>query len=289
MRIACNACGKDSADLLIEKDGFDVVRCRGCSLIYVGNPPDDAQRARMYSFEAGYHKELKDDQASEAFHAREAAMNLAVLRRHVQNGRLLDIGCSTGLFLKAARAIGWAGQGLEYSPDSSRIAREVEGLNVKTGELTEDTYAPHSFDVVTMWDVIEHVPDPRRTLQLISRIVAPGGLLVLKTPDADGLFPRWSLMLAARLRYWRHAEPPGHLFQFSTRTLSAMAEAAGFEVLARHSQRIPVTYSFGPASAWFRSLKWAAYCAIFVPLAWIGPWLGSGDDIVIVLRRPVAA
>ena len=283
--VACNACGQAGFSLLLRKDGYDMVRCDDCGLIRVANPPTDEQRSKLYSFEAGYHTSLVDDAASVAFHKREAALNLRVLRRFARAGRLLDIGCSTGLFLQAARAVGWVGQGLEYSPNSSQIAREQHRLDVKTGELQSGTYPEESFDVVTMWDVIEHVPDPYATLVQIHRILAAGGQVLLKTPNADGLYPRLSLRLAARLGFWGHAEPPGHLFQFSVSTLSRLAERAGFRVVDVCHQRIPISYSFGTPRGWFRSARWAAYCALFMPVAWVGPWLRQGDDQVLVLRK----
>ncbi len=282
---ACNGCRAPNPTSLLVKEGYELVRCGRCGLISVANPPNDEQRSRLYSFDAGYHASLVDDAASVAFHEREAALNLRVLRRFASGGRLLDIGCSTGLFLRVARAIGWNAQGLEYSPDSSRIAREQHGLDVKTGELLADTYPAGSFDVVTMWDVIEHVPDPYTTLVRIRGILAADGQVLLKTPNADGLYPRLSLRLAQRLGFWGHAEPPGHLFQFSVQSLSRMAERAGFRVVAVVHQRIPVTYSFGTPRSWFRSAKWAAYCALFMPMAWLGPWLRQGDDQVLVLKK----
>lgn len=267
------------------EDGFDLVSCQGCGLVFVANPPTDEERARLYSFKAGYHQTLTSDEAARVLHEREAAANLKVLHRYANSGRLLDIGCSTGLFLKAARDAGWPGQGLEYSADSARVAIEVHGLEVRCGELRADTYAKGSFDVVTMWDVIEHVPDPSGTIRLLREILAPKGLLVLKTPNAGGLYPALSRLLASRLGFWGHVEPPGHLYQFSDATLTRMLFDAGFEVVAVRQQRIPVTYSFGAAAQWFRSLKWAVYCAAFLPLAILGPWVGRGDDMVLVARR----
>lgn len=282
--IACNCCGGNNSVLLIEKSGFEVVRCRSCHLIYVKNPPTDEQRSRLYSFDAGYHTDLHREETSRAFHERESIANLKILLKHVSSGSLLDIGCSTGLFLKAAREIGWSGEGLEYSQDTARIAREENGICVTAGELKSSTFAINSFDVVTMWDVLEHVSDPLHTLRLIRDIITPTGWLIVKTPDADGLFPSLSLKLAKLLGYWGHAEPPGHLYQFSTQTLGSMVELAGFEVVARHSRRIPLTYSFGPVRTWVRSVKWAAYCAFFLPIAWLAPYLGVGDDVVLVCR-----
>ncbi len=278
----CNLCHATALSPLFEKDGFLLVRCQACGLVCVGNPPDDEQRAKLYSFESGYHQELGDDAVSIAFHREEARRNLAVLARHARPARLLDIGCSSGLFLAAARTAGWQVRGLEYSPDSARMAREQHGLDVVTGELSADTFAPGSFDVVTMWDVVEHLPDPARTLELAAPLLAPGGLLVLKTPNIDGIYPQASLAVAGKLGFWGHPEPPGHLYQFSQSTLSRMVERAGFGVSAVHHQRIPIAYSFGDLRGWFRSAKWLAYCVAFAPLAIAGPWVRQGDDLVLV-------
>lgn len=283
--MSCNVCSGSAIEHLLTKNGFDLAACATCGLIFVTNPPDDSERARLYSFEAGYHEGLSRDPPAVALHQHEAMANLAVLQRHRRSGRLLDIGCSTGLFLMQANAAGWQGEGLEYSEDSARIATARNGLKVRSGELRKDTYASGSFDVVTMWDVIEHVPDPKATLAMVSDVVAPGGLLVLKTPNADGLYPRASLKVADRLGFWGHAEPPGHLYQFSDKTLRRLVDDAGFEVLAVHHQRIPIAYSFGNVAGWFRSLKWMLYCAMFIPVALLGPLLRRGDDMVLVARQ----
>lgn len=283
--IACNLCGTTDPTLLIVKDGFRVLRCRQCSLVFIGNPPDQHFLSQHYSFEAGYHRELESNPASVEFHAAEARRNLALLSRHRQGGTLLDIGCSTGLFLAKARAAGWVVRGIEYSADSAQVARTAHGLDVISGALQADSFAAAAFDVVTLWDVLEHVPDPQSTLRLAATLLKPGGLLVVKTPNVDGLYPRWSLKALPYAGFWGHPEPPGHLFQFSVRTLHRMVCAANLEPVGVSHARIPLNYSFGTVAQWCRSLKWAAYCLAFIPVAWVGPALRSGDDITLVARR----
>lgn len=284
--ISCNLCGGASAVPLFSKDGFDLVRCAGCELVFVGNPPRNDELQKLYSFEHGYQKELVEDPISTGFHREEAVRNLALLQNHARPGRLLDVGCSTGLFLSAARQAGWQARGVEYSADSSRVAREVYGQDVVTGALEPGMFEPGSFDVVTFWDVIEHVPDPVHTLGVAAQLLAPGGLMVLKTPNVDGLYPKASLALAHRLGFWGHPEPPGHLFQFSEKTLGRLAARAGLQPRTTVHQRIPLSYSFGAPREWLRSAKWAAYCAVFLPMAVAGPWLGRGDDIALVAAKP---
>ena len=283
--IACNLCGAFDSKTLVVKDGFRVARCRHCSLVYVGNPPDQEYLGRHYSFEAGYHEELKSNSASVDLHDAEARRNLALLNGYRQGGTLLDIGCSTGLFMAKARAAGWSVCGCEYSDDSAAVARAKHGLDVVSGALQPDCFAAGSFDVVTLWDVLEHVPDPQSLLRLAATLLKADGLLVVKTPNVDGLYPRWSLKALPYAGFWGHPEPPGHLFQFSARTLARMVLATGLTPVGITYARIPLRYSFGSVGQWFRSFKWAAYCLAFIPLALAGPALRSGDDMTLVARR----
>ena len=284
-QVVCNVCGSASREAVWTKDGYRLVRCRSCGLLYIENPPSSEELRAHYSFAAGYHKGLAADGADVVVHADEARANLSVLNQNAQSGRLLDIGCSTGLFLAVALQAGWDARGLEYSADSARVARERHGLEVEQGELLSGRYAPALFDVVTMWDVIEHMPDPRAALRVVHEILKPGGLFVAKTPNADGIYPRASLAVAGLAGLWGHPEPPGHLYQFSVTTLGRLLRDCGFTTGRIHHQRIPIAYSFGDLKGWFRSAKWLAYSCAFAPLALTGPWFGSGDAFTIVARK----
>jgi len=276
--------GGAALEPLLQKDGFHLVRCRQCCLIFVSDPPTDEGLARLYSFEGGYHVQLQEDAWTVAHHQREARRNLATLQRYRRSGRLLDIGCSTGLFLRLAVEAGWEAQGIEYSADSAEIARSTSSAHVVTGTLRPGTFHPGTFDVVTMWDVIEHLPDPRESLRIAVELLAPGGMIVLKTPNCDGLYPQVSLKFKSTLHFWGHPDPPGHLFQFSVRTLTELLRRFDLQVTAVKHSRIPLRYSFGEPNRWFRSVKWAAYCAGFIPLSIAGPWFGQGDDVTIVAK-----
>ncbi len=281
---SCNLCGATDADLLVLKDGFNVVRCRRCRLVYVSNPPDSQELSRLYSFNGGYHTELTVDAVSVALHEGEAQRYVGILEALRTPGRLLDVGCSTGLFLKAAQRAGWSVKGIEYSNDTADTARGVHGLDVHTGSLDEGALEGERFDVITMWDVLEHVPDPRAMLVRARALLPSEGLLIIKTPNVDGWFPRLSLLPAGILQFWAHPEPPGHLFQFSRRTVEALLGATGFRVVDVRYGRIPIRYSFGTPRRWFRSIRWALYCLAFIPVALIAPYFRAGDDMIVVAR-----
>jgi 2-polyprenyl-3-methyl-5-hydroxy-6-metoxy-1,4-benzoquinol methylase len=287
----CTACNSTKSTLLYTMKGFDLVKCEDCGLAYVLNPPDAAYLSSLYSAEDGnYHTQLFDEDSEEAQRmARIAGNHMRFLERVADRGRLVDIGCSTGAFLERADRAGFSASGVEYSRDSARVAAKRTGLNIETGGIHDCNLALGSIDVITMFDVIEHVPDPAEDLARAFTLLRPGGWLVLSTPNIDGLFPRASQPLAKVLNYWPHPEAPYHLFQFSVATLGALVTAAGFEPGPVEHHAIDLAYSFGTLRTLVKSPKRLAYAAAFAPLAKLGPLVGQGDWFYMAARKPLAA
>jgi SAM-dependent methyltransferase len=215
-----------------------------------------------------------------------AETHLRFLSRVATKGRLVDVGCSTGLFLQRAAAAGFEPTGIEYSQESADVAYALTGLEVEHGSIHNTMLEPECADVVTMFDVIEHVPDPASDLAAAWRMLKPGGWLVLSTPNIDGLFPRASYPLANKLDYWAHPEPPYHLYQFSVRTLGEMLAKAGFEPGAVEHHAIDLAYTFGSLDTLRHSPKRALYALLFAPLAKLGPLINMGDWFYIAARKP---
>ena len=280
----CTICGGTQHLPVFEKAGYRLVRCPSCDLVWVANPPSAEELARIYSFESGYHSKLQSRRL-ERLHMREARGHHAIVSDHMDPGRVLDVGCSVGAFLSVAREAGWDAVGLEFSADTSEIARSEHGLEVVTGTMEDRPFPKASFDLVTMWDVIEHVPDPLRTMGLVHELLRPGGMVAITTPNIDGLFPRASLPLAKIVGHWPHPEPPHHLYQFSKRTIERLLSAAGFDVVALVDQRIRLSYSFGGLLSHAKRPYRLPYTALFAPLAWAGPLLDRGDTMVVIARR----
>ena len=226
---ACNLCGNANPEHLWERNGYSIVACRRCGLQYVGQDPRDIDFAALYSesyYTGGDGQVFADYVGEERVRRASARRRLRSMRRRTAgSGRLLDVGCAAGFFLAEAGRY-FEPHGVEISGFASRVAREKFGLDVFTGTLQDAKFAAASFDVVTMWDVVEHLADPKAVLTEVARLLRPGGSLVLTTGDVGSRYarlagPRWHLL-----------EPPWHLYFFSRATMSAMGAAAGLRLKA---------------------------------------------------------
>jgi SAM-dependent methyltransferase len=139
-------------------------------------------------------------------------------------GRLLDIGCGHGWYVKIMRDWGWDAMGVEADPDAARTGRELYGVPIRDGTLEGQRFPDASFDAVAIRHVFEHVPDPPATLQEIRRVLKPGGWLGMAMPNGVSLASRWFQGA------WRGACPPWHLHLFGPRSLRLVLLRAGFSV-----------------------------------------------------------
>jgi SAM-dependent methyltransferase len=176
------------------------------------------------------------------------------LIRHQACGRLLDVGCATGTFLRAVReAGGWETHGVEMSSAAVQIARERYGLDVSAGTLEAAAFPNEMFDAVTLWDVLEHLPDPAASLTEIWRILKAAGVLILRVPNGASWDAQWFGP------YWAGLEPPRHTYVFTPQTLELLLVKSGFEILHRSSGSAAyTTFLLSLRFYWGEHGKWAA-------------------------------
>jgi SAM-dependent methyltransferase len=144
-------------------------------------------------------------------------------------GRLLDVGCSYGFFLNVARTNGWTVKGVEMGSRPSEYARTRYGLEVFEGPLQQADFADSSFDVVTVFHVIEHAQNPLDLLSTIGRVLKKGGSLIMLTPNIESLH---SQLLG---KGWTWLSPPDHLFYFSRRSMELALRKCGFRAASLRS------------------------------------------------------
>lgn len=207
---------------------LDVVRCAGCGLLMTNPRDDDATLARVY---AALRDEAYDREDASRFDTARAFLRL-VETHHPAKGQLLDIGCATGLFATVAAEAGWDVTGIDASSWAVGRARQrCPNATFLNGRIEEANFPPASFDVVTLWDLLEHVTSPAGTLAKVRQWLRPDGRLFLNLPDAGSLIARcagrrWVLLLRE------------HLWYFDAASLSRFLGQNGFEILERSPNRV---------------------------------------------------
>lgn len=259
-------------ELLIDQ----LVRCRRCGFEYVN--PRLRSDLILSSYRAG-----DDPTYVSQLEARERtfASSLAEIERAAGGkGRLLDIGTAAGAFVAAATKRGWAAEGCEPNTWLAEFGSTHYGITIRQGSVFEQNYVPETFDVVTLWDVIEHTTNPREMLEHCRGLLKPGGVLVVNYPDIGSwiarLFGRRWLFLTSV-----------HLYYFTRETMRRMLESAGFsvETVRAHFQRLELDYILFRGSLLSEGLSKAAR-AVVRPLglgsAQVPYWLGQ---TFVVARR----
>lgn len=273
--VACNLCGAGDALPYCRVGEFQIVRCKGCGLFYTNPRRPAAEIAQIYS--EGYFVSQNpdvlgyDDYSNHARGLKEVfSEHLGTIEKFAQPpGFLLDIGCAFGYFLEVAASRGWKAEGIEVSAYASKVAREKAGARVYMGTVTDAGLPASSYDVATMWDMLEHSFDPAAELKETNRILKPHGYLFMTLPDAGSLIAR--IMGQHWFGFKKAAE---HNYYFSKTTLARMLAKTGFKLVA-------VRRGVWPCSMWFLTSKLTPYSATLSRYSQsIVRWLGLENTVV---------
>lgn len=209
-----------------------LVRCRLCSLLFVN--PRVSSGAMLDGYASGADPAYVSQMPSRVRTFVHMMTRLDRLRPG--KGRLLDVGTAAGAFLKAASDDGWEVTGIEPNAWLADWGRAEYGVTIHVGSIDTVTLTP-GFDVVTLWDVIEHTPDPMHVLRRVRSLLAPGGLLIVNYPDMGSWVAR------AMGRKWPFLSSV-HLYYFTRKTMRAALDRAGFDTLELrpHLQRLKLGY-----------------------------------------------
>ncbi len=213
----CENCGAEGLETFISEPNHRLLRCSKCNLYQKGFL--DSQVA----YEGDYHDCYSGRQRSKSI---TAAIRLAstTVDLKTERPRMLDIGCSVGATVQAAKDFGWDAHGVDVSQTAVDHCRE-QGLNCQKIEGVELPFEDDSFDLITNWHVVEHVEDVHETLAEWYRVLKPGGVMILETPDSTYLKAR--LMGFKYRKFW----PAEHLYTFDRHNLSSLLAQSGFEML----------------------------------------------------------
>jgi 2-polyprenyl-3-methyl-5-hydroxy-6-metoxy-1,4-benzoquinol methylase len=150
------------------------------------------------------------------------------LRPFLKTGRLLEIGSGYGCFLETASRAGWDAEGVEISSYACNVARS-SGCKVQQADLLTLSLNAGTYDVVALWDVIEHFPHPEEIIQRCVELLRPGGVLILRTPDARALNGKAGLFRSVYRHLAYPANTPEHVFHFTPEHLTSMLRSKGLD------------------------------------------------------------
>ena len=221
--IHCPLCEADDTKFLFTRKDFThrvsdvefiVVRCKKCGMVYL-NPRPDQEEIHSYYPEEFYEITSKEELLRIKEQSLQAKYEMV---KHIETGELLDVGCNKGEFLFFMHEKGWRVRGVEFSSKPPNVFNQ----NIFYGELEAAHFNDNSFDLVTLWAVLEHVNDPLGTLREINRILVPGGTLVALVTNFNSIPGR----------FLRHDDIPRHMNMFTRKTMSKMLQVAGLKASA---------------------------------------------------------
>ena len=297
----CHLCGRQDAQIAFEARDtiptsgpglvFAVVVCKSCGLTYTNPRPDFESIAGFYPPNYNPHKKKSKIRLSHKPSWFSWITGRRVPERNGDipwhgRGRLLDFGCGGGSFLRRMADRGWTVTGLDVSPVAVQTVRDELGLNAVSGTLPHPELRPCTFDVITMWHVLEHVHEPLATLREAYDLLVPGGKLIVAVPNSESWPAKWFGPS------WFGLDVPRHLTHFTPRTLKEIVATAGFSLesfrLIRHSDWLR---SSAKLAVQKHSSKWA-YPLTKKPISKFVAWLtylaGMSDCQMAVAQRPMS-
>lgn len=290
--IVCNACGADSYDALSLVDGWTIGRCRSCGLVYVNpapffEPTDEfSDVSRAFEYTEYMHRPITDGIL--AFERRQLEANLALLSRFRSGGgdsagtmRFLDIGCGSGAAVRAATDLGWKAMGIDIDPQLIREGREQLKVDLRCVAIVDSDLPAGSFDFVKLRDVIEHLPNPLEVLVKVREMLAPGGVLLLVTPNEGGLATQARVALRRRRSLVATVPPPHHLHSFAPGSLVRTMRRAGLEPRTTFTTS-PTDWRYVTS----HNLARAQGRPLLRPLWRVGQAAGMGAVLVSWAQRP---
>jgi len=304
----CPLCGNGQvAPFLTTTDRFhwrtekyDLMRCTGCSYVWLADPPKPEEMGPHYSED--YHRVIMA--AGELTASSRWGRQCDMIAQHKKGGAILDIGCSSGGFLKAMKGGSWKLYGIEWEASTAEKAKAATGAEVFVGEALDAPFPNESFDVITGFDLLEHVYHPRQFLAKVQQWLKPGGIAYFAVPNIDS----WESRIFGT--YWYGLELPRHLSHFSPKSLRHVMASLGFEELSLITPRTsyiehsgaylrseiiqrsggsPVPMSKrGPRSLPWRAIRKGLQLSLVAPFSEAASMAGAGPSIEAVFRKRVS-
>ena len=215
-------------DHSITGESFELWRCDGCDFLFTQDPPAPEEAGRYYQGEEYIsHSDSKEGIVNSLYHrARDFMLGrkYALVNKVARGKRLLDYGTGTGYFTDFMVRQGYAAEGIEIDAGARKYGAEKFGITVHPPEFLFSGYAPSSFDVISLWHVLEHLYDPQKYLKRFYELLSDEGVLIIAVPNHKS---RDAAVFGSN---WAAYDVPRHLWHFGPNTIRRMVAAAGFRV-----------------------------------------------------------
>lgn len=225
LQVNCNICDVDDASLIAVQNGYRMVKCKSCGLVYLNPRPDQQSLIKLYT---DYHRrDGKDEHVwARLMEKNFKEISLFLNKAFPGKGKILDLGCGYGHFIEKARNYGWSVWGVDPS-SSALYSAKRKGLNVIEASVDDISFPDNSFDVVTAFYVLEHLPNPLSTAKKIFEMLKPGGMIVIRVPHTTPIVRFLSFFKIENNLY----DTPYHLYDFSPGTITVLLKKAGFTLI----------------------------------------------------------
>ncbi len=242
--IACIFCAKKSNYVAIEEDGYQGKKCSDCSLIYISPRPMIDEVLDIYGH-GNAHITAQSHIAGSFLKRLYARHHLAILKKYIKKGKILEIGSGAGYFLDEARRLGFEPFGLELNPDQAEFMQKTLHIPCEQKPLAINSFSGTTFDVICHSDVISHFHDPIKEFGTMHALLGENGYLMFETGNIGDVD-------AAYYPLFSSFQYPDHLFFFSEQTISLLLEKTGFKLVGFYRYSIVPQLSF---MRWLKSLK----------------------------------
>lgn len=224
--LVCPVCAKKDWEYLQRIRRKWICNCNHCGLLATADFLTGVNTTeRLYETSSTHHSEYEKVYAP--YRSRMYERVLPHLERFRQTNRILELGCSYGHFLEAARLAAWDAEGVEVSKYACEAARS-RGFSVHYGEPKGSSLVSSNYDVIVMWDVIEHLTDPSGVIDRCAELLRPGGAFVARTPDGHALAREGGLARLAYRQLVYPSNPQEHVFHFTPEDLTRLLKRKGF-------------------------------------------------------------
>ena len=283
--IICPICGSTANSFYHKKNNCKLYRCHSCGLVFVFPIPEDINnlygrnyfKLKLGEEAVGYVDYDQDKESMKEIFE----LYLEKFESLVNGRKIFDIGAATGYFLGLAKKQGWQTSGSEISDYAANEARK-RGHKIFCGDLLTAPVGD-KYDVITMWDVLEHVKDPQGYVSKAEKMINKGGLLAINTVDRGSL---WAKIMGRR---WPAIVPPEHLFYFNKKNLKILLNKEDFEIIeiSKIGKKFSLSYIFKTLYYWQGMRLWNSLSVYFNKPFWrkFSIPINLRDNIFILTKK----